>query len=234
VGLQVHDREGDVVALGAGGAEPLLLLSCDPGARRAGTDHTGLYHVALLLPEEDAFARAFQRLKVAGVPIKDTADHYVSRSIYFDDPDGNEIEVYVDWPRETWPRGRQPADRYDIGYEHIDLEPLYATVAHDPVQRQAPPGMIVGHLNLVVSDLDAAVEHCTSKLGLEVTCWRSEDATFVSWDGYHSHLALNTWYGKGLPPAPPRTVGMRYFTVVGLPDDVVADPSGNVAHLVQD
>jgi len=232
VGLQVHSREGDTVELGVGGSEPLLVLTADPEANPPGKDHAGLYHVALLLPDEDSFARAYQRLRVAEIPIKDIADHLVSRSIYVDDPDGTEIEVYVDWPRDSWPAGTKPEDRYDVGYEHIDIEPLYQRVAGDPVQRQAPSSMVVGHLNLVVSDLETTVEHCTSRLGMDVTCYRSADATFVSWDGYHSHLALNTWYGKGLPPVPPRTVGMRHFTIVGLPEDVVTDPSGHVAHLI--
>jgi catechol 2,3-dioxygenase len=34
--------------------------------------------------------------------LKGTADHGVSRSLYTVDPDGNEIELYCDAPREEW------------------------------------------------------------------------------------------------------------------------------------
>jgi catechol 2,3-dioxygenase len=34
--------------------------------------------------------------------LKGTADHGVTRSLYTADPDGNEIELYCDTPREEW------------------------------------------------------------------------------------------------------------------------------------
>src|SRR5215210_6617671 len=37
---------------------------------------------------------------------------------------------------------------------------------------------------------------------------------FLAAGGYHHHLGVNTWRGEGLPPAPPRTVGLREWTLV--------------------
>ena len=34
--------------------------------------------------------------------LRGTADHGVTRSLYTADPDGNEIELYCDAPREEW------------------------------------------------------------------------------------------------------------------------------------
>jgi len=36
---------------------------------------------------------------------------------------------------------------------------------------------------------------------------------FVSAGGYHHHLGLNTWAGRGAKPAPPGSSGLRRFTV---------------------
>jgi catechol 2,3-dioxygenase len=45
--------------------------------------------------EEDLRA-AYQEFKEKGVPLSFTVNHGVSKSIYFRDPDGNELEVYSD------------------------------------------------------------------------------------------------------------------------------------------
>ena len=49
--------------------------------------------VALLVETSNGYARGL---------LKGTADHGVSRSLYTADPDGNEIELYCDSPREEW------------------------------------------------------------------------------------------------------------------------------------
>jgi catechol 2,3-dioxygenase len=61
----------------------------------------GLYHVAIQLPDMDAVRDAHRVLSERGM-LKGTADHGVSRSLYTVDPDGNEIELYCDAPREEW------------------------------------------------------------------------------------------------------------------------------------
>jgi len=35
----------------------------------------------------------------------------------------------------------------------------------------------------------------------------------VSAGGYHHHLGLNTWAGRGARPSPPGSAGLRRFTV---------------------
>ena len=45
---------------------------------------------------------AFHELQSAGVNIIGMSDHTVSKSIYLTDPDGNEIELYIDDPDQDW------------------------------------------------------------------------------------------------------------------------------------
>ncbi len=66
--------------------------------------HTGLYHVAVLYPDRASLADALRRLVTARVPLQGASDHGVSEAIYLSDPDGNGVELYVDRPRELWPR----------------------------------------------------------------------------------------------------------------------------------
>ena len=100
IGLRLHRRDDGVAALGAG-AEDLVVLEHEPGARRAGR-HAGLYHVALLHPSRLELARAAGRLVATRTPISGASDHGISEAIYLPDPDGNGIELAADRPRERW------------------------------------------------------------------------------------------------------------------------------------
>ena len=63
----------------------------------------GLYHIGFKVGEDLAALRATrERLARANVPIDGSADHTVSQSPYVRDPDGNEVELFVDDPRYDW------------------------------------------------------------------------------------------------------------------------------------
>ena len=63
----------------------------------------GLYHFGLKIGDSDDDLRAaIQTLTTHGVPILGASDHTVTHSLYIADPDGNEIELYVDVPGVDW------------------------------------------------------------------------------------------------------------------------------------
>ena len=80
----------------------LALLEIGPAGVKSEDAHLGLFHIALAVPSLDDLVRAYHDLKGAGVEIFGSVDHVVSKSFYFEDPDGNEIELYADEPRERW------------------------------------------------------------------------------------------------------------------------------------
>jgi catechol 2,3-dioxygenase len=43
-----------------------------------------------------------RELRQAGVTIDGVSDHTVSQSLYLKDPDGNEVELYVDADESVW------------------------------------------------------------------------------------------------------------------------------------
>jgi catechol 2,3-dioxygenase len=59
-------------------------------------NQTGMLHVAFRLRTEDDLVAAYKELKEKGVPVSFTVNHGVSKSVYFRDPDDNELEVYLD------------------------------------------------------------------------------------------------------------------------------------------
>jgi catechol 2,3-dioxygenase len=74
------------------------------------------------------------------------------------------------------------------------------------------PGLRVGHLHLHVGDIDEALRFYRDTIGFEVMALLPT-AAFVSAGGYHHHLGFNVWRGHGVPPVPPRTVGLRHWTI---------------------
>lgn len=79
----------------------LALLRVGDSAPSPVPTAVGLYHVAVQLADWDAVKNAHGVLAERGL-LKGTADHGVTRSLYTADPDGNEIELYCDTPREEW------------------------------------------------------------------------------------------------------------------------------------
>lgn len=64
----------------------------------------GLYHVAFEVATDDRLAAVYRRLERREVAVS-PVDHGISLALYFDDPDGNGVEVYRD-VREERDRGR--------------------------------------------------------------------------------------------------------------------------------
>lgn len=82
----------------------LLLLEVGEGATPIPSGpRVGMYHFGLKIGETDEELReALDHLTEAGVRIHGAADHSVTHSLYIEDPDGNEIELYIDVQPERW------------------------------------------------------------------------------------------------------------------------------------
>lgn len=66
-------------------------------------EEVGMYHFAIRLEGgDDELRSVFEHLKAEAADLVGMSDHTVSHSIYLKDPDGIEIELYVDTPREEW------------------------------------------------------------------------------------------------------------------------------------
>ena len=209
IGLQVHRHSDTGAVLGAGAADLLELVE-DAAARPAGR-HAGLYHLALLYESREELARAVQRLVVTRTPIDGASDHGVSERSTRPTPTATASSCTRP-SRDQWPApGARRADQH----VHPAARPPRALRArrHDEPVRHASPGLRVGRVHLHVSDLEAAVAHYQEAHGLELMV-RMPSAAFLSWDGYHHHLGLNTWRGVGIPPVPADAVGLRHFSIV--------------------
>ena len=127
MGMDLMQRYGDQVAFMAwGGYHHHIGLNTweSEGGTPPPKHHTGLFHVALLYPTRQALAIAARRVLQAGIDIYGHADHGVSVALYFDDPDGNGIEIYWDKPRADWPW--QADGSLKMGNANFDVAALLA------------------------------------------------------------------------------------------------------------
>jgi len=223
VGLRVLSRDGGRASLGAD--RELVRFVEEPGARSA-RGYAGLYHVALLLPSRRDLACWLAHAAQAQVGLEGLSDHAVSEAIYLRDPDGHGIEIYADRPREQWD-GRV---RELMTTLPLDVESLFAEL-DDPraeSRTELPDGTVVGHTHLCVADVDAAVAFYTGELGMDVMAQFGNQAAFLSWNGYHHHVGVNTWESRGAAAAPSGTARLLGATIEGAGRSVTThDPSGN-------
>ena len=92
------------------------MLALMPGKEGAATptpDQIGMQHVSFELGSFAELQQAWRTLKENDVEIDHTVYHGVSKSVYFYDPDGNRLELYVNVPEEEYRKSvSQPYWRY--------------------------------------------------------------------------------------------------------------------------
>jgi catechol 2,3-dioxygenase len=215
VGLGAAERDGDVVRLGPEGGEPLIELVSAPGAPAAPSFSTGLFHLAILVPDRVELARSLHRVASTGWRLTGASDHLVSEALYLRDPEGSGIEIYRDRPREEWNR-----DNGELRMATLPLD-LQGVLDELGDAGEATSGMpaatTMGHVHLQVADIPAAEGFYNGALGLDVMVRSYPGALFLAAGGYHHHLGLNTWQSQGAPPPPEGALGLDRYELV-LPD----------------
>jgi catechol 2,3-dioxygenase len=217
IGLRVLGRENGTATLGADA--PLLRFAEEPGAQ-PDTGHTGLYHVALLVPDRPSLARFLAHAARERVPLQGLSDHDVSEAIYLRDPDWHGIEVYADRPRERW-EGHVFERMTTMP---LDVDGLLGELEDPAAEPFAglPDGTTMGHVHFRVADVDSTVGFYRDVLGMGLMAQLGPTAAFLSAGGYHHHVGANTWESRGASPAPSGSAALRHATIV-LPDEAERD-----------
>jgi catechol 2,3-dioxygenase len=236
VGLSLLDGPGDEVHLGVDGRELVVL---HPGAERGVVPGcSGLYHLAIHLPDETDLARVLWRLIVAGYPQAPT-DHTMSKSTYLTDPDGLGVELVLETPERlgSWQSEAGGLQLIDSeGRAHGIAEPLDVNevLSHLPDrsfdQPLLPSGTTVGHLHFHVSDLEAALRFYCDLIGFREHMYTPQlGFADLSAGGRFPHrLALNVWAGIGAPQPPANSAKLRNFTILLPSEEALAETLGRL------
>lgn len=228
VGLSVLDETETEIHLGVGDK---VLIVLELGALGPVVPNTtGLYHVAIHVPERSDLASFVMRSAKAGVRFSPT-DHLVTEAVYIWDRDGNGIEMTYETP---W-RGTlaEPGSAtYAItaggdphtGREAIDLDDLLSEIDEEtgPGER-LPEGTRVGHIHVHVNDLDDAMHFYRDVIGFGGLMLMKDRGMGDVGLNYMPHtIAFNIWAGPNATQAPAGAAGLRYFTIL-MPDTETRD-----------
>ncbi|MBP6888737.1 MAG: VOC family protein [Candidatus Pacebacteria bacterium] len=96
----------------------MLLIEVGGEKKEKTRPEPGLYHIGFKIGDtDDELRAALNELKEKDVPIVGTANHHVTHSLYILDPDGNELELYIDvddsWKKDS-KKLLQPVERLVI------------------------------------------------------------------------------------------------------------------------
>src|SRR3954452_5389582 len=211
IGLRPIDSADGVTRLGSDGT-PVVELAPSASAPLRPPRTTGLFHLAILVPDRAALAAALARAVRAGGRLSGASDHLVSEALYLDDPEGNGIEIYRDRPRADW---RYEDGGIQMSTLPLDVDRLLAELPEgDPGTGGMPSGTRIGHVHLIVADLDDAERFYSQLLGLDITVRPYPGALFLSTGGYHHHIGVNTWLGPGAPAPPEGSRGLEWFELL--------------------
>jgi catechol 2,3-dioxygenase len=211
IGLRVLERSDGRASLGT---DTTVLRFVEEAGARPDTGYTGLYHVALLLPDRPSLARWLAHAARDGVGLTGLSDHAVSEAIYLRDPDQHGIEIYADRPRALWD-GKVGELLTTLP---LDVESLLGELddpATEPFEG-LPEGTVVGHTHLRVRDVESTVAFYRDVLGFPLTAGLPT-AAFLGAGGYHHHVGANVWESAGATPAPAGTATLQHAEIL-LPD----------------
>lgn len=191
IGLEVIAETGNSAILGTAG-KAVMILEHNPALKHAGQHEAGLFHTAFLYKTEADLAWA-----VASVASKHntsftgSADHLVSKAFYFNDPEGNGVELYFDRDRTDWAWKHGQIEMATLGLDPNAFlnENLNTDITHAV--------STIGHVHLSVGAIEQAQDFYVDKLGFETTLNVGGTALFVSAGGYHHHMAMNVWQSRG-------------------------------------
>ncbi len=112
--LEEDPEHGGLFLALAGQSHAIDLFAVkDPEAARLQSPGVrGLGHVAFRVASEDALKEAYASLREHGVEVTRSIDHVSQKSVYFQDPDGNTLEIYYERPDALaiFARGREDRD----------------------------------------------------------------------------------------------------------------------------
>ncbi len=213
-------QENGTVGLGAGTREVLQLRHLPNGKPRQRRS-AGLYHFALLLPDDAELGSFLQHAIEQRIPISGASDHLVSQAIYLSDPEGNGIEIYADRPREQWQFSQ---GKLSMGTLPLNIDNLLEQARSF---ERFSAGLRLGHMHLNVGSLARSTSFYQA-LGLNLVIGLPGSADFLSWEGYHHHLGINVWTGPNAQPTADDVYGIDFFEIhrPELSPATLQDPDG--------
>lgn len=226
IGFDILERTEKTAKLTTDGKRNLLSLEQPDGVLPKQGRTTGLYHFAILLPKKEDLANIVAHFLENNIRFG-SSDHLVSEALYLYDPDGNQMEIYIDRDSSEW---NWNGEEVVMAVDPLDFERLLEYRSPNKKWTRLPKDTLIGHIHLHVSELKKTEEFYVKGLGMDVVNRFGGQALFLSYGKYHHHVAVNTWNGVGAPAPAPNSAGLESFTLLFDNEEVLAK---TISHLKQ-
>lgn len=161
--------------------------------------------MAIVFETQNGLAEAINRILTKSPQYHQrSADHSVTEAFYFVDPENNGVELYYDRPRDQWiyVDGKPVmGSTYINEKEYINK---YLNNSNSPTK--------MGHIHLRIGNIENAKTFYSDILLFDVIT-QSSNSLFISKDGYHHHLGINTWQSNGAEKRPEDLTGLKSFQI---------------------
>lgn len=195
--------------VGVGRPGTILTFFEWPGSPKGAWGVGGVHHVALSVATYEGLLQWKRRLMDHGVGVDGPLDRGYFQSLYFQDPDGQILEIATAGPGYTID---EPADRLGASLvtppeERLsggrDLDTIRATTWPDPVPVVTPDIALKGihHVSAITGDLSAAGHFYEEALGLRLV-----KRTFNQDDGKTRHFFWAAYDGEVVAPGSSMTL----------------------------
>ena len=194
---------------GDGGGQPGTILTFfeSPHARPGQPGVGGVHHLALGVASADAQLKWKRRLVDAGIPVSGPIDRGYFKSLYFEDPDGQILEIATAGPGYAIDEapdalGQEllvpPAERMPEGR---DEQAIAAATHPEPVPTVSEDMKLKGihHISGITSDLKGASDFYAEALGLSLVkkTYNQDDGVILHYFWAHydgENVASNSSY----------------------------------------
>ncbi len=218
VGLKILTSTNKVAWLGSGNS--VLVVIHEQATKPFQKGFSGLYHVAIHAPDEPAFAQMLQRLFNNNYPCAPT-DHTMSKAVYFNDPDGINIELTLETPerlRRFHASGGMKVEDIEGKIKSVsaplDVHSIMQHLPPGPLPAYCADGTRIGHVHFYAHDVESSFKFY-QMLGFtpfnDVPEFSYAD---LGTGGRFKHrIALNAWHGRRQPLAPQEHAGMLQLQI---------------------
>ncbi len=201
--MKIHKHENDQVYLGT--ENKILLKISEVKSIKEVSNHSSLYHFAIIYPNELELAKALKHLDNLHYPHAPT-DHGYSKTTYLTDPDGNSIELYIRTPERSQyiQDGNQIYVEYadgsiGEGRDSLDMNELYSHLKPDTViENVLKDDVGIGHVHIYASNVAENYKFYTEVVGFaEGILYEPFHMADVGLPGQKYHMiAFNEWKGN--------------------------------------
>ncbi len=217
IGLTVIDKSSTRALLGVNQKIPLIILEKTELEKHS---TYGLYHTAILVPDEYHLSLALNHLLSQHIPLEGGADHGYSNAIYLSDPEGNGIEIYNDKDISMWDI-RESGQIIGIT-ERLDIDNLLDSLVNVPNNYKLSEKTSIGHIHLSVKDAKISSKLYQNVFGLDEK-FAIPTASWIASGNYHHHLAFNNWAGPNLSKNQEDRPGISLLTIAYNDDNLFRD-----------